>query len=268
MLHFQLPSDALKALSKGTAWNGLVEVEISKPNKRITRQQVNDAKKKMKRKQFALTEEEREIINFWNALPAVSSKADAYIKKNLAVSFSPCSDERLLLKGSLGVYDKSAIFRFMETYSFQCSKGAHRKGDHCFAYKNMYGFLLKLLEMHRKKTTTWWMKGEEVSAEDVKNITDSSLILKQFSTTFLDKPKYPNLITQSELNAVAAFSSVVQVFAKRKRAPKKEIVEEAFICMRKMFPENVFLMHLGNQKFLRVALPQHLKKVFGEESYE
>ena len=112
------------------------------------------------------------------------------------------------------------------------------------------------------------MKGEEVSAEDVKNITDSPLILKHFSTTFLERPKYPNLITQNELNAISAFSSVVQVFARRKRVSKKEIIEEAFICLRKMYSDNVFLMHLGNQKFLRVALPQHLKKVFGEESYE
>jgi len=123
--------------------------------------------KKAKQKQIVkdvfLSQDERLVINHWNTHPYIIRAKTSFIEgsRNLPIKSSDVRSNMSIIKKAVRELGVEEIVNSIETYFESCEKGKHIWDNKSHGYKNLVGFLKKLVEIRKSGTHTWWESGKE-----------------------------------------------------------------------------------------------------------
>lgn len=261
-LNFQLhfTKAALAALTAGRSWDGKLRVSIVGDKKR---DRLAAVIKERKARAFKVPDAAGDLIEFWNQHPYILKGVDAFVNRNCLTPEPKTVEQKRLLSRALDLSAPDEIKKWLVNYFDLCSEGQNVFGDgRPVAYKDLYGFLHKLVACVSSGESAWWMSGASGARVRDKNSETTNRLISAY------KKRYGIGVERSfqerEYVAFARASAKVVDIQKLYGVDESvafallfEVMDEKFLPGKTVYP-----MHFGNTRFLNDALQQHLKVVF------
>lgn len=264
-VNFNIPKEARESLLTARKWRGDVTMEVVpiKGDRNLVRlsliQEDSDRLQELR-------PDEARLVNAWNDDPYITGRARAE-SRNFPISDGDAVAHRATLRKAIDDVGMDKLLARMRGYMDACSDGRHiwanaaasRPSNH--GYKNLIGFLQKLILLKRKgKGSPWWMRQELTVEDDHPKMTQ--LVADVFARKLLGRQKFG--LTPSN-RAYAHFRNaadrVAMVAGKNKWGLDAENVVASLIeCLSGYITGGVSPGNLVSDHLWMVALPQYLKR--------
>lgn len=266
VLNFQIqfPKVALTAMASGKAWSGRVECSIAGDA------EASRARRRRQTEKYELSEDERQVVDHWNALPITKRSAELIQaghtgQRNQPVRKSLTTKERVSLRTAIEVFSTEGLKNLLDQYGRQCNAGNNfvKSGgqNRNLAYRDLPSLLVRLIQSKQDNENLWWF-----SADMTQRIQDADQQATQQIARLYGKKfcggREPDLDGR-DYNAVMRFRDALRELHTRYRMFSwEQLVQQGFGAAREYFPgKMIYPAHLGNQKFLQIGLPQYLKRL-------
>jgi len=255
----------IQLLQKNPDAGFVLDLEISeegevKPEKSITRKRWERTRKKNIREAstFIQPPDEQNIIDYWNN-SELRKKSSADTRKNLFVDREDYPTILPNLKKAIRDIGPDRIKKYMDSYFECCDHDGHIWDGINHGFKNLGGFLWKLLECNRTGKTPWWEYDMTVQDEHP-DLTE--YVISEYSLKFL-KTDGISTSRADKINFVRAKNIILRVVEGNfiSEDPFESFVRFLLKCIEKRYSNAgvpVLPVHLTNATIWRYDMPQYL----------
>ena len=267
-LTFEIPTAARTALSASRKWTGMVTMDIQpergdRDTIRLTIMQEEAQSSK------SLSPNERAVVQAWNNDPYISGQAKNESRNNLTTDAEVETHINVIRKAIADI-GKDKLLANMRGYFDSCQDGRHlrlipgsnRTSNH--GYKNLIGFLRKLLELKRTgKGRPWWMQKSHEIGDDNPDLTIK--MADMFASILLQRNKYGLTMASPayvHFRTAAAYAKITS--EKNPWGLKVErIMKEVVRCAADGVKDGMVSPgHLVTEHLWKVRMPQWLRQRF------
>lgn len=230
---------------------------LKKKKKEIVKQ--GNRRKYLQRRQN-LPPEFSNIVEYWNG-----SKFIEYAKnhRELERRNFPISCDKIevksakLIKRAIASIGVDKIKTEIDKYFIVCEKGEHIWDNTNHGFKNIVGFLTRLLVLHKTDETPWWEKPVVIIDDDEPKVTQ--MLANLYAVRFLDRDKYIFEVGSSEhLYFIKFRKNLVKRMKKNNNI--KSAANLVFTALSESFPV-VQPKQLCSRNTWKILIPQYLRKI-------
>jgi len=201
-----------------------------------------------------------DIIEYWN-----NSKFITYAKKhrelerrNFSISCDKIGiDFAKIIKRAIISIGADKIKEEMNNYFIACEKGEHIWDTTNHGFKNVVGFLTKLLALHKTGGSAWWERPVIIIDDDDPRVTQ--MLADLYAVKFLGKNTYTYETNSKEHTYFIKFRKIL-----KKRMKKNNNIKAAadlvFTALHEQFTV-IQPKQLCSRNTWTIIIPQYLKKL-------
>jgi len=131
-----------------------------------------------------------QVVDAWNEHEYIRFGA-LHERRNNPIEMDDVDEQRARILYAVNVVGRDELLDQMAAYLTACSEGLHIRDRKNFGFKNLTGFINKMIhwQKDKKKTPLWWSRGSVEKVED--NHPKLTLhIADQYAKIFLGRKKY------------------------------------------------------------------------------
>lgn len=258
----------LEALEKGLD-SGEISIDLSEALVLAKRTRKKNKRESMS---FILPPNEQEIVDKWNNNEFIKSVGSGMISdaRNKPVYSKDMDDVRPALRQALKCIGKDSIFGHMEKYFDCCVNHRHVWDGANHGFKNLGGFLRKLVRCEKAQQLPWWEQKEFpdqlVLVDDpYPEITKS--VAECFGLEFTGSSVYAYDDKPKEHKSFATIAKIVERLDALKLLPVMgvDLLHCLMECTRETCGTSsaIFPGHLVSKTVITTAFPQYLYENLG-----
>lgn len=267
--NLRLPRKVVTDLIQSGHYRGILTVDVEKQESLETPPLDVQRERIVVRNYTRLIVEERLVLREWNRSDCVKAARAAKESRNYAIQPNEIIAAIPTIREALKHIDFEIIIQDMRKYFKSCERGDHIWEGVNHGFKNLLGFLKKIIESHKKQTRVWWDNAENLEFVMATRGQENRLatrIANSFAKTFLRQERYDFSVDSSAMRSfVVAADNLLRLIEKYKEKnvelTQRQVIEGLLECIDDYYVENggkVTAKHLISPTLWASILPQHL----------
>ena len=251
-IEYHLPVAAQRALAAGDAWEGRATLIIS-PDEEERKLCADGA--------FNLNQYEARTLSLWDkVIAAEATRVDAFRGRNLTSAGSLNKGNRALLARSVKALGEERLSDLIRAYGAVCDSGDNVFDGRTVCYKDLWGFLRKVMTVHRNGGNLWFVK-DAGAVRDYFLVGEPAKILADlYCTRILKTPKAR--LTQADVDNFRTAAAAIEKMTAKMPVSAAAAAGIAIDTLKENYRGPIYPAHLINRKFLSVVLPQTFARIY------